>query len=167
MAGGHKKPALISTQIKWSVPNGQVLLANSADNILKHFSYFSQKKTGFGIKCKLSPLEKICMKYQTCFLKKSIIFPRKQDLTFNANQKTGLDVSCKSPPLDILHEMSKCFLGKCFNFSSKQDLRFHTKCMKCQTYFLEEIRKNVSVCCLLNFLPRMLAYALRINPYQI
>ena len=33
----------------------------SADDILKCFSYFSQK-TGFNISCKLSPLDTICMK---------------------------------------------------------------------------------------------------------
>ena len=38
----------------------------SADNILKYFSYFSQK-TGFDISCKLSPLETICMKCQILF----------------------------------------------------------------------------------------------------
>ena len=38
----------------------------SADSILKYFSYFPQK-TGFDISCKLSPLETICMKCQTCF----------------------------------------------------------------------------------------------------
>ena len=37
------------------------LWANSADDILNYFSYFSQK-TGFGISCKLSPLETVCMK---------------------------------------------------------------------------------------------------------
>ena len=38
----------------------------SADDILKYFSYFSQK-TGFDISCKLSPLETICMKCQILF----------------------------------------------------------------------------------------------------
>ena len=32
---------------------------SQADNILKYFSYFSQK-TGFDILCKLSPVETIC-----------------------------------------------------------------------------------------------------------
>ena len=38
----------------------------SADDILKYFSYFSQK-TGFDISCKLSPKETICMKCQILF----------------------------------------------------------------------------------------------------
>ena len=38
----------------------------SADNILKHFSYFSQK-TGFDISQKLSLMETICMKCQVLF----------------------------------------------------------------------------------------------------
>ena len=41
----------------------------SADDILKHFSYFSLKK-GFDISCKLSPVETICMKCQILFLDK-------------------------------------------------------------------------------------------------
>ena len=47
----------------------------SADDILKYFSYFSQK-TGFDISCKLSPYETICMKCSTLFSgknKKNII----------------------------------------------------------------------------------------------
>ena len=47
----------------------------SADNILKYFSYFSQK-TGYDISCKLSPKETICMKCQILFSgknKKNII----------------------------------------------------------------------------------------------
>ena len=42
------------------------LWTNSTDNISKYFSYFTQK-TGFGISCKLSPLETICMKCQILF----------------------------------------------------------------------------------------------------
>ena len=38
----------------------------SADNILKYFSYFPQKK-GFDISCKLIPKETICMKCQSWF----------------------------------------------------------------------------------------------------
>ena len=38
----------------------------SADDILKYFSYFSQK-TGFDISCKLSPKKTICMKCQILF----------------------------------------------------------------------------------------------------
>ena len=38
----------------------------SADDILKYFSYFLQKK-GFDISCKLSPVETICMKCQILF----------------------------------------------------------------------------------------------------
>ena len=37
----------------------------SADNILKYFYLF--QKIGFDISCKLSPLEMICMKYQSLF----------------------------------------------------------------------------------------------------
>ena len=37
------------------------LVIFSADDILKYFSYFSQKK-GFDISCKLSPNETICLK---------------------------------------------------------------------------------------------------------
>ena len=47
----------------------------SADDLLKYFSYFSQK-TGFDISCKLSLIETICMKYQILFYgenKKNII----------------------------------------------------------------------------------------------
>ena len=44
----------------------------SADDILKYFSYFSLK-TGFDVSCKLSPSEKICMKYQVLFSRKNII----------------------------------------------------------------------------------------------
>ena len=42
---------------------------NSAD-ILKYFSYFPQK-IGFGISCKLSPRETICLKCQNLFSGKS------------------------------------------------------------------------------------------------
>ena len=42
----------------------------SEDEILKLFSYFSQK-TGFDIPCKLSPLETICMECQILFSRKS------------------------------------------------------------------------------------------------
>ena len=42
------------------------LWANSADDKLMMFSYFSQK-TGSDISCKLSPLETICMKCQNQF----------------------------------------------------------------------------------------------------
>ena len=38
----------------------------AADDILKYFSYFSQK-TGFDISCTLSPKETICMKCQILF----------------------------------------------------------------------------------------------------
>ena len=47
----------------------------SADDILKYFSYFSQK-TGYDISCKLSPKETICMKCRILFSgknKKNII----------------------------------------------------------------------------------------------
>ena len=47
----------------------------SADNILKYFSFVSQK-TGFDISCKLSPMETICIKCQIQFFgknKKNII----------------------------------------------------------------------------------------------
>ena len=42
------------------------LWANSADKVDDIFSYFSQN-TSFGISCKLSPLETVCMKYQNLF----------------------------------------------------------------------------------------------------
>ena len=42
----------------------------SADDILKYFSYFSQK-TGFDISRKLSPQETICMKWQSLFVWKN------------------------------------------------------------------------------------------------
>ena len=43
----------------------------SADHIFKYFfSYFSQE-TGFGNSCKLSPMEKNCMKCQILFYEKS------------------------------------------------------------------------------------------------
>ena len=38
----------------------------SVDDILKYFSYFSQK-LGFDILCKFSPYKTICMKYQILF----------------------------------------------------------------------------------------------------
>ena len=47
-----------------------------ADNILKYFSYFSLE-TGFNTSCKLSPMERICMKCRILFSgqnKKTIIF---------------------------------------------------------------------------------------------
>ena len=46
-----------------------MLKKNSADNILKYFSYFS-KKIGFDTSCKLSPKETICMKCQILFSRK-------------------------------------------------------------------------------------------------
>ena len=55
---------MLSTQVKFS-----------AKDILKYFSYFSQK-TGFDILCKLSPLLTICLKCQILFSwknKKNII----------------------------------------------------------------------------------------------
>ena len=42
------------------------------------------------------------------------VFPRKQDLTFHANQKISLDISCKLPTLETI-------------------------CMKCQTSLLEKL----------------------------
>ena len=39
---------------------------NFSRNILKYFSYFSQK-IGFDISCKLSPKETICMNCQSLF----------------------------------------------------------------------------------------------------
>ena len=42
----------------------------SADNILKYFSYFSQK-TGYDISCRLSPKETICMKCHILFSEKN------------------------------------------------------------------------------------------------
>ena len=45
------------------------LKANSEDDKLMTFSYFSQK-TGFDLSCKLSPLETICMKGQILFSEK-------------------------------------------------------------------------------------------------
>ena len=45
------------------------LKANSEDDKLMTFSYFSQK-TGFDLSCKLSPLETICMKGQILFFGK-------------------------------------------------------------------------------------------------
>ena len=44
----------------------------SANDILKYFSYFSQK-TGFDIACKVFPMETICMKCQFLFSGKNII----------------------------------------------------------------------------------------------
>ena len=49
----------------------------SADNILKYFSYFSEK-TDFDISCKLSPMETVCIKCQILFSrenKKNINLP--------------------------------------------------------------------------------------------
>ena len=40
-----------------------------ADDILKYFSYFSEK-IGFDISCKLFPNEKLCMKCQSLFSSK-------------------------------------------------------------------------------------------------
>ena len=45
------------------------LWANSADDAMKIFFLFSLK-IGFGISCKLSPMETICMKCQTLFSEK-------------------------------------------------------------------------------------------------
>ena len=61
----HFKP------VNTTVPNcchycSAVCIKFSADDILKCFSYFSQK-TGFDISCKLSPLETICMNCQILF----------------------------------------------------------------------------------------------------
>ena len=41
----------------------------SADDILKYFSYFSQKK-GFHISCKLSPRRQFACNVKSCFLRK-------------------------------------------------------------------------------------------------
>ena len=43
----------------------------NADDILKYFPYFSQK-TGFGITCKLSPVQIICMKCKNLFFEKQV-----------------------------------------------------------------------------------------------
>ena len=43
------------------------LWASSADDQWVIFFYFSLRKTGFDISCKLSPLETICMKCQNLF----------------------------------------------------------------------------------------------------
>ena len=81
------------------------LWANSADDKLMIFSYFSQK-IGFDISCKLS------LKCQNLFSRKNNIFPRKQDLTFHANG-------------DNLHGMPKRVFwdkqGKYFKMSSAEN----------------------------------------------
>ena len=46
------------------------MVKNSADHILKYFSYFSQK-IDFDIPCKLSPKETICMGCQNLFSRKN------------------------------------------------------------------------------------------------
>ena len=45
---------------------------NSADGKLMILSYYSQKKKGFNISCKLSPSETICMKFRIQFSKKNV-----------------------------------------------------------------------------------------------
>ena len=57
---GHSYMLTLSTLAKFS-----------ASDKLKYFSYSSQK-TGFDISCKLSPMETICMKYQSLFSGKNI-----------------------------------------------------------------------------------------------
>ena len=49
-----------------------------------------------------------------------------------SSQKTGFDISCKLSPLETI-------------------------CMKCQNMFFGENKKNISKCCLLKFLPRVLS----------
>ena len=70
------------------------LVKSTTDNILKHFSYFSQK-TGFDSSCKLSPMETICMKCQILFSgknKKTIANLSSTELVkrvIKVNQKTN------------------------------------------------------------------------------
>ena len=64
-------------------------------------------------------------------------------------------------PVFILHHsqglFSKLQFGDIFLiFLRKQDLKFHAHCLKCQILFLGKIRKNISLCCLLKILPRVL-----------
>ena len=76
------------------------LWANSAEDILKYFPYFS-RKIGFDFSCKLSPKETICMKCQSLFSgknKKNISGCRllKFDpsmLSINANRNISTQVS--------------------------------------------------------------------------
>ena len=53
----------------------------SEDNLLKYFSYFSQK-TGFDILCRLSPLKTICMKCRILFFLGKI----KKDISLSSNK---------------------------------------------------------------------------------
>ena len=75
-----------------SVLTFTILLAHSADNKLVIFFYFSQK-TGFGISCKLSLLETICMKSQLLFSMKTICM--KCQILFSEKNKKNITHSSK------------------------------------------------------------------------
>ena len=62
-----------------------------------------------------------------------VFFPRKQDLTFDANclhGKTGFDISCKLCPIETI-------------------------CVKCQILFSEKNKKNITIYRLLKTSPRV------------
>ena len=60
---------LIQFEFLGHIKLSTLLVKFSADDIMKHFSYFCQK-TGLDISCKLSLIETICMKYQILFSEK-------------------------------------------------------------------------------------------------
>ena len=67
-----------------------------AKDILKYFSYFSQK-TGFEISCKLSPLETICMNCQILFPQKN-----KKNINFLSAEFAQREVMVKKKLVDFL-----------------------------------------------------------------
>ena len=76
----------------------------SADDILKYFSYVSQK-TDFDITCILSHVEKICKKFQSLFFwnnKKNIINLMSSELA-HVGIKVKIMKSC-----DHIHSSIKC-----------------------------------------------------------
>ena len=77
MHASHKFVQLVVTEDRQHIFGHLTLNSRakiSAEDILKYFSFFSQK-TGFGISEKIPPKETICMKCQNLFQKK--IFLRK------------------------------------------------------------------------------------------
>ena len=130
------------------LPRVPPVVVSADDKLIKFFLFF--QKTRFGISCKLSPLETICMKCQILFSRKNKkniskccllkILPRVPPVVVSADdklikfflffQKTGFGISCKLSPLETIR-------------------------MKCQILFSRKNKKNISKCHLLKILPRV------------
>ena len=104
----------------------------SADNILKYFSYFSEK-IGFDIPCKLCSYEKMCLEFQILFSGKT----RKiSSFCHLLNLSLAWYVLTLKAPITTAAENSFTFI---YFFSENKVLTFHVNHLpsrNVKTYFL-------------------------------